>query len=389
LAEANGVRTVFDSPVAEILLEEEEEEEEERREKEIKGTDGRGNKESTHLSSLSPSSSSSSPSSPPEVGSTPRPQSQRLNFKTTGVRLSSGQCLQADLVISNVDLPFTKKYLLPLPFAQAAEHDRGRFSSSVVSFLWALNKTMDPGLRHHTTFLAAQDVGREGGATPNAGERRERGGGEEGRRGGTQGYSDPGRAAWDSLFKHNEFDSRWFNFYVHAPQRTDASVCPPGHDAIMVLVPSPILGKEGRRAGGKEEEEEEEEEEERLVATVREAVLARLEEMEGMEDMRACLIHEKVIGPREWRERYSLSRGAVFGLRHDLGQLSYLRPGWKHRGGRREGGREGGRLEGLYYCGASSRPGNGVPLVMVGARLLSERIMKECFLEREGGKERG
>jgi len=42
---------------------------------------------------------------------------------------------------------------------------------------------------------------------------------------------------------------------------------------------------------------------------------------------RQHLIHERVIAPREWRRRYSLSRGAVFGLSHDLLQLSLLRPG--------------------------------------------------------------
>jgi phytoene dehydrogenase-like protein len=35
----------------------------------------------------------------------------------------------------------------------------------------------------------------------------------------------------------------------------------------------------------------------------------------------------------------------------------------------------------MYYCGASSRPGNGVPLVMVGAKLLSDMILQECFPE--------
>jgi len=344
LAEENGVRCLFDSPVAEILVEEEKEEEE----REEEGTDGLQKNES-------PFSSSSSPS----AVTTTTKKRPKPHHKTTGVRLSSGQQLEADLVISNVDLPFTNKYLFPPPFSQSFDHDKREFSSSVVSFLWALNKTMSPGLKHHTTFLAAREKedGREEG----------REGGKE----GGQGYKYPGKAAWDALFKNNKFDSTWFNFYVHAPQRTDESVCPPGHDAIMILVPCPILGKEGGGGGAEQEEEEEEE----LISSVREAVLGRLEEVEGMQDFRDCLTHEKVIGPREWRERYSLSRGAVFGLRHNLGQLSLLRPGQKHRGG----GREGGRVEGVYYCGASSRPGNGVPLVMVGAKLLSERIVKECF----------
>jgi hypothetical protein len=32
-----------------------------------------------------------------------------------------------------------------------------------------------------------------------------------------------------------------FNFYCASASRTDPSVCPPNHDAIMVLVPCPLL----------------------------------------------------------------------------------------------------------------------------------------------------
>jgi phytoene dehydrogenase-like protein len=34
-------------------------------------------------------------------------------------------------------------------------------------------------------------------------------------------------------------------------------------------------------------------------------------------------------------------------------------------------------IQGLYHVGASNRPGNGVPLVMVGARLLAELIERD------------
>lgn len=47
--------------------------------------------------------------------------------------------------------------------------------------------------------------------------------------------------AWDSVFVSNVFDARHCNFYVHAPARSDGSVCPVGHDALTVLVPCPLL----------------------------------------------------------------------------------------------------------------------------------------------------
>jgi phytoene desaturase (3,4-didehydrolycopene-forming) len=32
-------------------------------------------------------------------------------------------------------------------------------------------------------------------------------------------------------------------------------------------------------------------------------------------------------------------------------------------------------VQGLYFCGASARPGNGVPLVLIGAQKTAEAIL--------------
>mmetsp|Transcript_33088 Transcript_33088/g.104095 ORF Transcript_33088/g.104095 Transcript_33088/m.104095 type:complete len:86 (-) Transcript_33088:450-707(-) len=74
--------------------------------------------------------------------------------------------------------------------------------------------------------------------------------------------------------------------------------------------------------------------------------------------------HESVIPPARWRREYGLARGAVFGLASSLNQLSFLRPGPRHP-----------RVRNLYFAGASARPGNGVPLVMCGARQVSELLL--------------
>jgi phytoene desaturase (3,4-didehydrolycopene-forming) len=78
------------------------------------------------------------------------------------------------------------------------------------------------------------------------------------------------------------------------------------------------------------------------------------------------ILHEEVCEPRQWRERYSLEHGAAFGLAHGLNQLALLRPGPQEPA-----------VSGLFMVGASSRPGNGVPLVMMGARLTAERILRQ------------
>jgi phytoene desaturase (3,4-didehydrolycopene-forming) len=64
--------------------------------------------------------------------------------------------------------------------------------------------------------------------------------------------------------------------------------------------------------------------------------------------------------------RYALQHGAAFGLAHGLTQLALLRPGPQDPG-----------VPGLYFVGASSRPGNGVPLVMLGAKQTAERVLAD------------
>jgi len=64
--------------------------------------------------------------------------------------------------------------------------------------------------------------------------------------------------------------------------------------------------------------------------------------------------------------RYGLAHGAAFGLSHGLDQLAILRPAAAEPA-----------LPGFYHVGASARPGNGVPLVMIGARLAAERILRD------------
>ena len=67
--------------------------------------------------------------------------------------------------------------------------------------------------------------------------------------------------------------------------------------------------------------------------------------------------------------RYGLQHGAAFGLSHGLDQLAAFRPAPKDS-----------RVDGLYFSGASTRPGNGVPLVMIGAGLTTERILSDLDL---------
>jgi phytoene desaturase (3,4-didehydrolycopene-forming) len=235
--------------------------------------------------------------------------------------------------------------------------ESARSSCPVLSLHFALNRTL-PGLTHHSLFLSADYKGSWAVV--------------EGTRETTQGKESGGGA----------FNPQAMNFYVHAPCRTDPTACPTGHDAVTVLVPIPLIPKDIQNAyvasqieDGKSHDGISEEEyaayEKELVARVRRAVIARMDTGIRAVDssfgsMANYVVAEKAVTATEWRDKYHLNRGSVFGLAHSLDQLSVFRPRIRHP-----------RVGNMYRVGASTKPGNGVPLVMIGARLTADAVMKD------------
>jgi len=241
----------------------------------------------------------------------------------------------ADIVLCNADVPVAEETLLAPSVSRAVQMRNAASSSSVVSLSFALDAQFAEALAHHTIVF-----GEDLSAKP-----------------------------WEALFGARRPSSflpvadapRWSpaHFYVHCPTRTDPSAAPPGCDAITVLLPTPPLpvgiSKEGAAALSDE-----------WVAAGRASVIERLARLPGMANWAQSIRHESIITPAQWQCEYALSRGAVFGLASGLNQLSILRPGARHP-----------RVRNLYFAGASARPGNGVPLVMCGARIVSEAIAKD------------
>ena len=155
-----------------------------------------------------------------------------------------------------------------------------------------------------------------------------------------------------------KFNKNACNFYVHAPARTDPTVCPEGHDAITILVPVSPLEKNEVYSEAAEQD---------LFSNVKTTVLSRLQSIPNMpSNLENYIVGEIYRTPFKWKEDFELYRGSAFGLAHTLTQLSFLRPRIKHP-----------HLPNIYRVGASTRPGNGVPLVMIGGRLTAEQVLRD------------
>ena len=83
-------------------------------------------------------------------------------------------------------------------------------------------------------------------------------------------------------------------------------------------------------------------------------------------DIKANTITKTILNPIDWQNQFDLYRGSGLGLAHGLNQIGGLRPANKDE-----------VFGNLYYVGASTLPGTGLPIVVISSRLVTERIEKE------------
>ena len=235
------------------------------------------------------------------------------------VETEDGRLFSADLFVGNADLPYIYKELLPRS-SEAEKLDKKRYTCSTIMFYWGVDKIY-PQIAHHNVFLGGD-------------------------------Y----KASFDSIFDEHTLPDVP-SFYIHAPARTDVTAAPIGQDTLYVLVPV------GHIDGNSQQDWEE------LIDRARKTVFERLEKEMGITDIKDHIKFEIMNTPMTWKQKYNLEKGAAFGLSHNFWQVGYLRPRNKHA-----------KIKNLYFTGASTHPGTGLPIVLLSARLTAERIMKEFKL---------
>ena len=236
--------------------------------------------------------------------------------KAKGIILSDATEIKADIVISNADLPYVYRKLLPEK-RKSARLDRLKYSCSAICFHWGLDKIY-PQLDQHNVFL-----------------------------------SDDFRDSLDRIFKDKTVSNNP-SFYVHAPVRSDPAAAPENHDTLSVAVAVGHIDKHYKQEWDKIRE------------ISRKAVISRLKK-QGLDDIEDHIKFEVCYLPESWENACNISRGSVFGsLAHNILQMGYFRPHNRHD-----------KYKNIYFAGGSTHPGNGIPNVLISAKLVSERILKE------------
>ena len=251
------------------------------------------------------------------VYGTPVSRIEVQDGRARGVTLEGGESVKADIVLANADLPYVYQSLLPED-GSSGRLSRKKYTSSALMFYWGVKGERSPQLLHHNVFLADDEY----------------------------------RASFDRIFRDLSLPANP-SFYVNAPARSDPSFAPPDGDALMALVPVGHLN------------EREPQDWTALRDRARATVIGRLESL-GVKDLGQRILFEQTMGPPEYLNALNLAKGSAFGLSHNFLQIGYLRPHNRHP-----------RYRNLYFAGASTHPGTGLPIVLLSAKLTVERILKE------------
>ena len=233
--------------------------------------------------------------------------------QASGVQLSENGIQSADAVLANADLPYVYQNLIPAN-GRSRKLDQMRFSCSVISFFWGIDKVYD-ALKPHTLFLV-----------------------------------DDYEENFDSITRDLDLPDRP-SFYIHAPARIDPHMAPPGQDTLIAIVPVGHISDEVQQDWSYIQDQ------------ARQKIFQRLQDI-GFHDLGEHIKFELVFTPQSWQKRYNLVKGSTHGLCHNLTQLAFFRPDISHPS-----------IRNLYFTGASTRPGTGMPTAMVSGRLAAQRII--------------
>ncbi len=229
-----------------------------------------------------------------------------------GVRLTNGETLLADVVVSNADSAWTHANLLPKA-RRWTDKKLSRAAYSMGLFVWyfGTNRKFE-NVPHHTIMMGPR-------------------------------YGPLLKDIFDRKILADDF-----SLYLHRPTATDPSMAPQGCDGFYVLSPVPNLSSDIDWAV--EAEPYRQKIEAYLEATV----------MPGLKD---SVISSRLLTPPDFEKDYLSYNGAGFSFEPKITQIAWFRPHNVCED-----------VDNLYLVGAGTHPGAGVPGVIASAKILDKLV---------------
>jgi phytoene desaturase len=238
------------------------------------------------------------------------------NRRVTGVRLADGTSHKADSIVSNADVAFTYRSLIPEMYRRKytnrkIEHMKYSMSLFVI-YIGTKRRYTDSALAHHNIIL-----------------------------------SNRYRGLLQDIF-NKKILAEDFSLYVHMPSLDDRTIAPDGHEAFYVLSPVPNLdaGIDWQTAA----------------KPYRDSIIKFLEDR-YLPDLSANIVIEHHVDPRYFQDDLNSYQGAGFSLQPTLTQSAWFRPHNRSED-----------FDNLYFVGAGTHPGAGLPGVMSSA-IIAENLI--------------
>ncbi len=168
----------------------------------------------------------------------------------------------------------------------------------------------------------------------------------------------------DSLMHHNYFLGSNFRgyadkiftssiipqkpyYYVNVSSKSNPECAPDGCENIFILCPVPDI----RYKNNWEDKE-----------AIANNIINDLSQRTAF-DIESNILVKEIYSPVEWEKMFNLYKGSGLGLAHGINQVGAFRPKNKDE-----------VFSNLYYVGASTTPGTGLPMVIISSKLVTERI---------------
>lgn len=242
------------------------------------------------------------------------------NGAACGVELENGETVKAAAVISNADVANTYRKMTPVS-ARKKFTDRKlsqmRYSMSLFVLYFGTRKQF-PGIKHHTIILG-----------------------------------DRYRELLDDIFTRKLL-SEDFSLYLHRPSATDPSMAPPGCDCFYVLAPVP------NQASGIDWAQ--------MARPFRDRIVRFLDQPRFLPGLSETIVSERLLTPRDFETTLNTYQGSGFSFEPILRQSAWFRP---HN--------ESEDVRNLFFVGAGTHPGAGVPGVLSSAKIAEQLVCQRLM----------